>query len=333
MNLIQKLIRSERIPSDDPRVYETLDYYEMRLLLQPLGEELSRVRELVFAENVWLTERFREEINTIVDRFNTSAVAYVLLVGIPFAERYHDEPELRLQEDVDFLVAETDLVVASGILESIGYRKFNANLKRKHVTFVREIAGNPRGKNRLIKVKLYRRITDRQFGDLHYSLVDEHVVDYRGLRVFADEMALFHLIVHAHYYDFHPKILADIYMISKNGSIDWLLVNGLLERFGYARPGMIIRDIMRKVNLEIRDWSALCNGSDDIGLMGDLYVSGAFWGDIFLGMDAYEMTKLRCYGFDPHTYGNRLDAFVEQTMCRRVSPMRGMLYVGECGKR
>jgi len=332
MNLIHKMIRSERIQSDDPRVYETLDYYEMNLLLSPSGKQSAQNLKSVLISNDRVTASFKEEIRALVDRFSASGIVYVLLVGIPFSEQYHDQPALRLQEDVDFLIAEENMIGAMNILESAGYCKYNENPQRKHVTFTKcgISPDNPLSSGcRLTKIKLYRRITDFQFGELTYSLFDKYVVERGGVRVFNDAMTLFHLIVHAHYYDFHPKILADIYMICKNGQVDWTVLNSLLEAYGYARIGMVVRDLIGKLKLRIDDWESISASSNDIGVLGDLYLSSAFWGDIFISLDKYEMTLLRCFVYNADDYLERFGSFVEQNMCRRVSPMRSPLYVCE----
>lgn len=333
MNLIHKMIRSERIKSDDEKVYEALDYYEMILLLQSHEERRARELESLYSDNFNVTAVFKSEIRAIVDRFKAKGVSYVLLVGIPFAEKYHDEPALRLQEDIDFFIAEEDLVVATEIMELMGYRNYNANPRRKHITFIKN-EDSPEaialGGRQSLKVKLYRRITDFQFGELTYSLFDRYVLEYDGLRVFNDEMALFHLIVHAHYYDFHPKILADVFMICKNGHVDWSRLNEMLVAYGYVRTGMVVRDVVGK--LGIADWSPIITHCDDIGILGDLYLSGAFWGDVFLGLDKNEMTKLRCFVYDSEGYMNLFGSFVEKGMCRRVSPMRAPLCVCDCAR-
>ena len=329
MNLIYKMIRSEEIKSDDEKVYETLDYYEMPLLLRSNNERCARDVESLFVDNGKMAAIFKEETHALISQFTVKGIAYVLLVGIPFADKYHDNPCLRLQEDIDFFIAEEDLAGATEILESNGYCRYNVNQKRKHITFIKKCTfANPiLDKCPLIKVKLYRRITDVQFGKLTYSLFDRYVVEQQGVRIFNDEMALFHLIVHAHYYDFHPKILADVFMICKNGHVDWARLNDLLAQYGYVRTGMVMRDIIGR--LGIGNWTSIVTHYDDIGILGDLYTSNAFWGDIFVRLDKFEMTRLRCFVYDSNDYMNLLGSFLDHNMCRRVSPMRSPLYICE----
>ena len=332
MNLIHEMIMSNEIKSNDARVYETLDYYEMNLLFRPDDKQLVQETKSILADNDRVIAVFKDEIHALVERFNVAGISYVLLVGIPFSEKYHDEPRLRLQEDIDFLIAEKDQTAASGILEAIGFHKYNVNVKRKHVTFMKNVAdlnNTALNQRRSIKVKLYRRITDFQFGNLTYSLFRNYVVEHNGIRVFNDEMALAHLIIHAHYYDFHPKILADIYMICKNKRISWTVLNDLLSRHGYVRPGMIVRDIVGKLGVRIEDWEPINTHYYDISFWGDLYLSSAFWGDLFVRLDKNEMTKLRCYIYNPDDYMDRFYSFMEHDMCRRVSPMRSSLFVGD----
>lgn len=54
-------------------------------------------------------------------------------------------------------------------------------------------------------VKFYRNIG--------FDEEKQYIEEYEEYRVLVPEMALLHLILHTHYYDFHPKIMCDIYAI------------------------------------------------------------------------------------------------------------------------
>ena len=319
------MIRSEDIISDDHRVYNTLKYYEMNLCFKTGNKKIKDDLKRAFEINSRLYSVFRKESQRIITLFQKENIRYVLLVGIPFAERFHDDPQKRIQEDIDFLIHPEDALVAEKVMEIIGFYKWNDNQVKKHLTFINKGSkGTDLSTEGRIAVKLYRRLSDFQFGKLDYSCFENHITKFGGLCVFDDVMSLAHLIIHAHYYDFHPKILADIYMICKNGHLDWETLNLLLDGLGYRRVRLLINLIMN--DLGIKAWKLPEALPSDIRFLKNIYLSGRFWGDIFVKLNEYEMTKLRCYVFNDEDYEERYHEFVKRDMCRRVSSNRESLY-------
>lgn len=80
-----------------------VDYYEMNLYarseVQPFASELKQTAE----KNRYSIRRFKEETSLISSKLKQKNIDYCILAGIPLTERYHDNPELRLQENIDFL--------------------------------------------------------------------------------------------------------------------------------------------------------------------------------------------------------------------------------------
>lgn len=54
-------------------------------------------------------------------------------------------------------------------------------------------------------------MADESFVNITFSDIRGFIEIYHGYKVLKTEIALFHLLLHAQYYDLHPKILCDIY--------------------------------------------------------------------------------------------------------------------------
>ena len=114
-------------------------------------------------------------------------------------------------------------------------------------------------------------------------------------------------------------ILADIYMICKNGNCNWHKVNEMIEAFGVERIASIVFLIMNKLGLSD---IPLMKQDGDIIFLADLYLSKVFWEKVFIRLNAEEMTKLRCYCFDSDRFDTLYHAILKDKQQRRVSPMR-----------
>jgi hypothetical protein len=68
-----------------------------------------------------------QELRLLSDSFTEAGVNYALLKGISLAPDYCPDPALRTQYDHDVLVDASSLKSAEGVLQSLGYRRKNAN--------------------------------------------------------------------------------------------------------------------------------------------------------------------------------------------------------------
>lgn len=323
-NVITRLIRGERIEIDacNQPIYEMIDYYEMNLYtkseVQPFVSELKQTTE----KNRYNIRRFNEEISLISSELEQKNIGYCILAGIPLAERYHDNPELRLQEDIDFFVDMDDLKQIDTLMQKLDYTKWNYSEKKKHITYIKEgKSGNDLSLDGKCAVKFYKRMTDIPFVNITFSDIRDYIEIYNGYKVLKTEIELFHLLLHAHYYDMHPKILCDIYMICKNSVLDMDLLELFISKFQLQRLADIIFGIMLKLGIE---GFVSRSKNVDVAFLCDIYVSKIFWEKIFICLNRHEMTVLRCYLFDALKYKQIYDTICECGLERRVSPMRSI---------
>lgn len=83
------------------------------------------------------TQGMLAESIAIQSQFQQSGVRYSVLKGLSLWPYAVSLPELRLQFDLDFLVAETDVAEARKILEARGYRAYAVNLRSGELQFKR----------------------------------------------------------------------------------------------------------------------------------------------------------------------------------------------------
>lgn len=324
LNVVAKLIKCDAIDGKhiaecEKNVYEMVNYYEMNLYYLPVDEHIKQDVDVIHQKNQANTCKFKGEITSIAKVLEENNVEYCILAGIPMTARYHDRPERRLQEDIDFFVSEKDFGIIRDIMMKLNYREWNSNALKKHITFIKD-GHMPKdiSLDGRCAVKFYRRMTDKNFGGIQYERVAAYVEEYNGYRVLNTEAALTHLIIHSHYYDFHPKVLADIYMICKNGNCNWHKVNEMVEAFGVERIASIVFVIMNKLGLSD---IPMMKQDGDITFLADLYLSKVFWEKVFIRLNAEEMTKLRCYCFDCDRFDTLYRAILKDKQERRVSPM------------
>lgn len=92
----------------------------VRLLPEPVYKRLQQN----LRDNIARTEELTAESAAIQQQFETASLSYALLKGLSFWPNSVAKPELRLQFDNDFLVAEADLEEAREILLRRGYRLY-----------------------------------------------------------------------------------------------------------------------------------------------------------------------------------------------------------------
>jgi hypothetical protein len=99
---------------------------------------LDRVRELEIEDSVPVPIRERLQLSlehnrertvtllrqarSVVDGFQLAGISFALMKGITLTPDSVPEPALRWQTDLDFLVAESDALAATGILRNLGYK-------------------------------------------------------------------------------------------------------------------------------------------------------------------------------------------------------------------
>lgn len=321
-NVIVPLIRGERIEITECNrlTYDMIDYYEMNLYAKSDISPISSRLEQIAVINQSNTEKFKREIALISAELEQAKIEYCILAGIPLAERYHDKPGLRLQEDIDFFADMGCMGQINAIMQKMNYKKWNYSEKKKHVTYIKDGKdGNDLSLNGKCAVKFYKRMTDLPFADIGFSDVRDYVELYDGYKVLRTEIALFHLLLHAHYYDLHPKILCDIYMICKNGQWEAELLELFISKYQAGRLADIIFHIMSKLGAKAGVGRPKYG---DIDFISDIYVSKVFWEKIFVRLNKQEMSMLRCYLFDALNYRQIYATICECGLERRVSPIR-----------
>jgi len=315
-----KTIESSSFMSDGS-IYDLIDYYEMNLYFCSDDREINSQIQQIWAENNGNIKKFTGEIAKIATRLEDLQISYCILAGIPLAERYHDMPTLRLQEDVDFYVDEKDLYSVREIMQDLAYYEVPSAEDKKHVTFINEgyIASDLSLEGRCA-VKFYRRMSSHNFCQIKYCDVKGYIENYNSYKVLSKELTLLHLLFHAHFYDMHPKVLADIYMVCKNGNLDWDAVNWLVQKYEIKRVADIIFTVMAKLGLSMYQFTQA--REKDIDFISDMLVSRIYWEKIFPKMNAKEMTAIRAYFYDVSQYRTIYKGIFEKKQERRVSPMR-----------
>lgn len=189
-----------------------------------------------------------------------------------------------------------DLEQIDALMQNLDYTKWNYSEKKKHITYIKDgKSGTDLSLDGKCAVKFYKRMTDIPFVNITFSDIRGFIETYRGYKVLKTEIALFHLLLHVHYYDLHPKILCDIYMICKNSMLDMVLLESLISKYQIQRLADIIFGIMCKLGIE---GMASTSQNADAAFLCDIYVSKIFWEKIFVCLNRHEMTVLRCYLFD-----------------------------------
>lgn len=202
-----------------------VDYYEIPLhLWQCLQKDDSLSYSRVLAENQQVIARFDRETERIAAVLKHHDIDYCILVGIPFARRFFLSPDLRLQEDIDFFIRAADYKKVLGLIKELGYVTLGKapSKNQKHQSFINEgfqkESSSAAGRN---IVKFYLSLSLEKYFPTRFENFADAIILYEDRQVLNDTATLIHLILHAHLYDVHPKILADIYMVCQRGTIDW----------------------------------------------------------------------------------------------------------------
>ena len=323
--LILDMIRCDDVsvelaPFCEKQCFDFLSYYEMPLYFRANDVSISETVEKAKAQNAAIIQNYTALIRTITSELDRRGIEHCILVGIPFVNAWHDRPTLRLQEDIDFFVREEELDKVRDLMSGLGFFEHSPTELRKHIAFINQGFGpKDLSTDGRCAVKFYRRMTDRNFCGAGLSAVLPYITVRDGYRVLCPEMALVHLIIHAHYYDFHPKILADIYMLCKNGALDWDTVLKCAGQFGAQRLLGVVLSIMRKAGLtNLPEFGT----SGEAAFLSDLFLSWFFWGKSFVRLTPDELTRFRCYLFDAENYSEYYAKIERDGQLRRVSPMR-----------
>ena len=322
-SVLSRMIRGEKICLDNfdypEDVYEFIDYYEMNLYSYTSNPcILDKINQLqrINSDNI---KCFSNEISRICCELEKNSVEYCILVGIPFALRYHKKPFIRLQEDIDFFIDIDDMYEISRIMKNLHYNMWNYDEKKKHITFINEgKTGCDTSRNGRCAVKFYKRLSDPQFYDVKFRDVKKYIEEYQGYKVLSPEMTFAHLLMHAHYYDFHPKILCDIFAIVRSGIIDKVKLRNTIVEFRLERLNSVVMGILERVGV-FKENGRIGN---DISFICDILSSEVYWTKIFVRLNRYDLTLFRCYVYDPIKYKQIYQSVVNENMERRVSAMR-----------
>lgn len=323
-SVVAGVIRGETINLDEfenPKgVYDFLNYYEMNMYAKTSNEDLATKISCLNAINENNSNIFEEQMEIIREELVKNDISYCILVGIPFTKRYHNGDKRRFQEDIDYFVSERDMEAINKIMVSLGYHRWNVDDKKKHITYINEgKTGQDTSRNGRCAVKFYRRLTDPQYTMIGFDEVKQNIEEYEGYRVLIPEMALLHLILHTHYYDFHPKIMCDIYAIISSGIIDIEKFYDLADKFGVMKLTRIVFGVLDRIGFVSNDFK-----KEDVqeSFICDILASKKYWEAIFTRLDKNELTLLRCYLFNETDYRERFNKVKMAGLERRVSPMR-----------
>lgn len=263
-------------------------------------------------------------IKEIVETFCTIGVPLAILVGIPFAEAFFEGKEHRLADDVDLLILGRDFDCVRNILESLGFRKTGPppSFFRKHQAFIRgaKDLSVPTWKGRVL-VKVYRSLTLPAYFHIDTGEFLKKVVTRNGTPVLDDNAAMAHLLLHAHLYDCHLKVLVDIDRLAKLGFINWLDVQDLLDSGGARALGTTIAGVVVRL-LDSPIPTTFLSSFPPAEKMGN----PIWWCETFPNLGPDRMT---CIGLEMIQQPYWQEVFlkqVEQTGCRRVSSPAGRCF-------
>lgn len=307
-------------------------YYEIPFHIRK-NEKSKNSYQDIYDKNINAIKRLDNEISVISEELSKNKILYCIMVGIPFAKRYFDCFYLRLQEDIDFFIDYNDYVRVCNIMGKLGYYKYGASPSetKKHQTFIKKgfSASDSTLKGKYM-VKFYINLTDINFANVVFSDISNYIEDYKGYKVLSPEAQLFHLILHAHYYDMHPKCLADIFMLCKNATINYDKVIELCEKHKVIRIGSIILQIMNNYyevsNLSVEQIKKLdfINTERCVNTL----MSRVWWEKIFTFLSAEEMTLWRCYMADNNNYKSLYSKILDKNNQRRVSSRNPGFIIG-----
>jgi hypothetical protein len=274
-------------------------YYEIRLHLWNSLNSAPAYSEMfseVYDENLAIFTRFENELAKISFGLNSKRIPHCVLVGIPFAKAYYVDRYLRLQEDIDFLIQPSDLIHICEVMATFGYRPVGdpPSANRKHQVFVNQGFKLSDGifSGRTV-VKFYVGVTYEKYYSCRFCDLDKQVVLPDNIPVLNDSAALFHLMLHSHLYDFHPKILFDIYMICNRVEIDWDAFWRMAQHFEATFLSAVCLQLVKRL------WNLTCVHiperflSHEVLCMSDKFSSEEWWNAGFPTCSEVDLTYLR----------------------------------------
>lgn len=300
-----------------------VDYYELPLhLWQCLNKDESYTRLLV--ENQQVITRFTGEIDRITSVLMKHGIDYCILVGIPFAMRFFPLPDIRLQEDIDFFIRATDFEKVMVLMSEIGYITFGKmpSKDQKHQTFINEgfqkKSTSFSGRN---VVKFYLSLSLKKYFPTQFEEFADDIILYDKYPVLNDTATLIHLILHAHLYDLHPKVLADIYMVCQNGTIDWKYfwarIHQLKAAFLSAILLKMMQDAFQVENIVLPELLV----TPAVLELSQKFAASKWWQERHPGLSPEKLTEIRSYLTGDPDYHMIFDRDVQSDLCRRVGSL------------
>jgi hypothetical protein len=323
--LLQHLFTGTAIDKDWARknldeLSRFVDYYEVPLhLWQCLEQDDSYIGLL--AENQQVIVRFTGEIHRIAAVLKQGCIDYCILVGIPFAQRFFPLPDVRLQEDIDFFIRADDYEKVLLLMQELGYVTIGnvPSQDQKHQSFINEgfqkESTSLSGRN---IIKFYLSLSLGKYFPTRFEDFADAITFYKNYPVLNDTATLVHLILHAHLYDLHPKVLADIYMVCRRGTVDWTCfwsrMQQLKAAFLAAVVLRVLQDAFHVKNIELLK-QPITPAEED---MSRKFADPKWWNERHPVLSSEELTELRAYLTGNPDHQAIFARDVQNNLCRRV---------------
>ena len=272
-------------------------------------------------ENKVVIERFEREIERISKMLKINDVSYCILVGIPFAKRYFPSEYMRIQEDIDFFISTSDYEKVTVLMKDSGYDTIGEppSKNRKHQVFInkgfKQHESSLSGRN---IIKFYTSLTQEKYFKTKFEDFQSSIVSYGDFLVLDDTAALVQLIIHAHLYDMHPKVLGDIYMICKNAKIDWNKFWYMAEKVNTIFLSAVLLSMMKCSFLVGNISIPACLLTENVLIYEKKLSSQEWWSRTFPKLSSEELTYHRAYLSGKKEYEQVYSDDVNNNMCRRV---------------
>lgn len=191
---------------------------------------LSKWKQEVF--NLSIREKFQKRnIEIILNEFNENNIDVIALKGTVLKELYPN-PDFRTMGDCDLLIRECDISNSEKVLNSLGYKKEEADNHPIHRGFYKDS----------YSVELHWALVNKEYfngsnkfeNNIWDNLIPYNSESSRAYKLNHEYMIVHliaHMAVHAIYSGFGIKQLLDLYLYSKKygNVINWEMVSGLLQ--------------------------------------------------------------------------------------------------------
>ena len=166
----------------------------------------------------------KKELIRIFENFNNKRISFLVLKGAHYAYQIYHQPHLRPRCDTDILVADSDWLKTTKLLENLGYtERPQLNIFNERLYVFTDSAGLEH--NLDLHLKLSNRSYFSSFFDFQKLLVNRQRIPSLGKEVYGLGLidSLLYSVVHDlahHYQSDDPVTLSDIYLIWKRMSAE-----------------------------------------------------------------------------------------------------------------